>query len=35
LIPAHPARRNWYKPLGDDVIVSLDRRLAQAIAADA
>jgi hydroxymethylpyrimidine pyrophosphatase-like HAD family hydrolase len=24
LIPAHPARRNWYKPLGDDVVVSLD-----------
>jgi hydroxymethylpyrimidine pyrophosphatase-like HAD family hydrolase len=24
LIPAHPARRNWYKPLGDDMVVSLD-----------
>src|SRR5262249_22148766 len=23
LIPAHPARPNWYKPLGDDTIVSL------------
>src|SRR6516165_3653228 len=24
LIPAHPARRNWYKPLPDDLVVSLE-----------
>ena len=23
LIPAHPARPNWFKPLGDDMVVSL------------
>src|SRR5262249_46715992 len=23
LIPAHPARRNWHAPLGDDTVVSL------------
>jgi hydroxymethylpyrimidine pyrophosphatase-like HAD family hydrolase len=24
LVPAHPARRNWFKPLPDDVVVSLE-----------
>jgi len=24
LIPAHPAKRNWFKPLPDDVLVSLE-----------
>ena len=24
LIPTHPARPNWYKPLGDDTVVSLE-----------
>ena len=24
LIPVHPARRNWYRPLGNDMVVSLE-----------
>jgi hydroxymethylpyrimidine pyrophosphatase-like HAD family hydrolase len=24
LIPAHPAKRNWFKPLSDDMVVSLE-----------